>query len=236
MAIREKRSGGWFLAVLGLLAVTVFSENVASALEATGLNRLWAHTGFVGTILAWLWAVFTSPVATHFYAFVAGVLACVTVGSALSGSGSQGLGELNKPDLALHDLVRYLTSDTKWAKQNGFISDRMIEHELLDALSCGKLHAFARKYDEYGSTSPLYRIDDDTFTSLKIDLDAVRLGRRDTIVLKPGYFGDTNFHDWRFFSSQAEQLWPRWEEPKPPAKAGIVSKFRRAGNGARPAV
>lgn len=231
MAIREKRSGGWFLAVLGLLAVTVFSENVASALEATGLNRLWAHTGFVGSVLAWIWGVFTSPVATHIYAFVAGILACATVGSALSASGTQDAGELNKPDMALHELVRYLTTETKWAKQNGFISDRMVEHELLDAFSCGRLYAFARKYDEYGSTSPLYRIEEDTFKSLKIDLDAVRLGRRDTIVLKLGYFADTNFHDWQFFSDQAEQLWPRWEEPKPPAKAGFLSRFTASGEG-----
>lgn len=227
MANRERRSGGWLLAVLGILALAVFNENVASLLEATGLNRLWSYTGAFGAAFLWVWSILASPVATHFYTFLAGILVAAVIRAAIEDSATASQGGASKPDMSLYELVEYVTTASVWAKGRGYISDRMVEHELLDAFSSGKLWAFARKYDVYGSTSPQYRIDESDFEHVRIDLDAVRSGKQDTIVTKPGYISDTTFHDWRVFKAQAERLWPKWVEPKEPSKKGLLERFRR---------
>lgn len=218
MANVTRRSGVGLAVVLTFLLTTLAQENLASLFEATGFDRLWKYTGLIGTALLWVWHVLASPVATHIYTFVAGILVTLLVRAMVENSQQATSPQSsNKPDMSIYDLVDYLTTDTAWAKEKGHISDRMVEHELLDALSTGSLLIYARKYDEYGSTSPLFRIDKDDFVHLRIDLDAIRSRRRDAIVLKHGYLADTKWHDWRVYEWQAEQLWPRWKltEVKP---------------------
>lgn len=211
MANRSRRSGLWLLAVLLFLVSTLAQENLGTLFEATGLDKLWKHTGVVGAALIWVWQVLANPVATHIYAFAAGILLTIFVGALVEKSQGGTAQASTTPDMPIYDLVDYLTTDTVWAKEKGHISDLMVEHELLDAFGTGRLFAFARKYDHFGSTSQLYKMDNGDFASLKIDLEAIRARRRDTIILKPGYMGDASWHDWRVYRSQAEQLWPKWK-------------------------
>ncbi|HYC68853.1 hypothetical protein [Brevundimonas sp.] len=160
MANRTRRSGIWLVAVLIFLLTTLAQENLASLFEVSGVDRLWVHTGVVGKVVLWIWDIAGTPVATHIYAFVAGVMLAIFISVAGVSEGTRALEQgPTKPDMSIYDLVDYLTEETAWSKQKGYITDRMVEHELLDAFSSGRLLAFARKTDAYGSTSPQYRID-----------------------------------------------------------------------------
>src|SRR5690606_21113705 len=105
MANQERRSGGWLLAVLGILALAVFNENVASLLEVTGLNRLWSYTGALGAALLWVWHILASPVATHIYTFLAGILIAAVIRAAIEDSATAPQGGASKADMSLHELV-----------------------------------------------------------------------------------------------------------------------------------
>jgi len=218
MANRTRRSGIWLVAVVAFLLTTLAQENLASLFEAIGVDRLWVHTGVVGTALLWIWDVAGSPVATHIYAFVVGIMLAVFISAVAESGGTQALEQgPTRPDMSIYDLVDYLTEETAWSKQKGYITDRMVEHELLDAFSSGRLLAFARKTDAYGSTSPQYRIDSSDFEALRIDLDAIRGRMPKPIRVKPNFLADENLHDWQVFRAQAEQLWPK-QPPEPKAK------------------
>jgi len=226
MANREKQSRNWLIVVGSVFVLAVCNENIASWLEQYGLNRLWAHTGAIGAGLLWMWGVLSSPIATHLYVFWAGLLIASIFHNRvkLSATSRTQIG-MAKPDMTLPDLVDYLTTETAWAKSQRAISDLMVEHELLDAISTGRLILLARRTDAYGSTSQLFRIDPDYFEAHRLDLAAIRSGRGDAVVIKPGHFtGAPSFHDWRLYKSQAEQVWPAWVEPKPVVRRGFFGR------------
>lgn len=208
MANRNKR--GWGLAAVAtFVALFIFKENATNFLEETKLNQMWTRVGPIFDLLIATLRFLGNPWMTHLYALMGGIFLSL-IGTNLTRSAQIRRDDASK--MSLGELVDYLTEESKWAKNRGFITDQQVQFELLDQLSGGRLNAYGRRHTQDGNPSPLTRIDQSYFDQTVIDLSKIRRGERGAIRLKPGWNGD-HFEHWQFRSTDVERLWPR---PKPP--------------------
>lgn len=216
MAKRRGRVVGWGTAAVGLLLLAFFNENAASFFEETGLNRGWELIEPAIRVLVAGIRFLGHPIMTHVYAFLLGAAACL--GAVVWAThANQETPQADKL-ISLSEVVTYLREQTGWANSKGSVSDQDVQFELLDALSHGRLQAFARPWDGWGHPSALQRINPDYFDAVVIDMDAIRANETHQITLKPATYGD-RFHHWTFRRSQVESIWPRHHPPRTKPKA-----------------
>lgn len=203
--VSQGRAWGVGTALVGLILLALFNENLASFFEDTGFNRGWTKIEPAIRFIAAGVRFLGHPIMTHIYAFIGGVTVGIIVLRAITRA-SQKEPEPDKP-LTLVELVTYLKERSAWAAQKGYLNDRDVELGLIDALAHGVLQAFAREKSQYGQTSPLRPIAHSYFNAVVIDMDAIKARRKEQIVLKTGYYAD-EFEDWQFSKAQVESLWP----------------------------
>lgn len=205
------RVWGIATAVVGLVLLALFNENLASFFEETGFNHGWTKIEPTIRIIAARLRFLGHPIMTHVYAFIIGVTVGVLVLRAIVRA-SQEQSEPHKP-LTLVEVVTYLREVSAWAAHKGYLSDRDVELTLIDALAHGQLQAFAREKNQFGQPSPLQPIAHSYFAAVVIDMEAIKARRKEQIVLKTGYYAD-EFEDWQFSKAQVESLWPPEKKAK----------------------
>ena len=224
----RKTLTGWAAAGVSFLVLVYFSENAASFFEESGLNRNWTLIAPALRLLASVIRLLAHPVMTHVYAFLGGVAACAVIIQLKARANES---QPNEDRLiSMKDMVIYLREESAWAREKGGISDQELRFALIDAFAHGFVRVFARPREDMGviytdgqgrdeNPSPLTQINSQYFSSVIIDLDAVRNDGPRQITLKPGHFGD-QFDHWQFLQSDVHKLWPPFHEPKDKTKRG----------------
>jgi hypothetical protein len=211
MASRQKKSlWGGATFIVGLVALAVFNENVASFLEETRLNRAWTAIQPAFRLVAGSIRLLAHPIMTHLYAVVAGFGLCA--GVLLIIAARQQKAPSNVEMISLPDLVDYLTTETEWAKNRPAVTEQAVQFELLDVLTAGRLKAYAR-LDEHGHPSPLQRVNPGYFQNVVFDTRAIRDRTVRQVRPKVGYIDD-HFEHWQFQKSEVEDIWPRPKGPR----------------------